>query len=66
MQIPSYVARWWWFQRFFWNVHPYFLGKIFSPNLTVRSPHIFQMGWKKPPTTLPETNIAPENGWLED
>ncbi len=42
--------------------------------------HMFQMGWfnhllvilvpqnycEVEATTLPETNIAPENGWLED
>ena len=25
-----------------------------------------QLRWKQQKHTLPETNIAPENGWLED
>ena len=30
------------------------------------SPFLFIFSWKKQlTTTLPETNIAPENGWLE-
>ena len=28
--------------------------------------HIFRISWNHQLDTLPETNIAPENGWLED
>ena len=43
--------------------HPRKFGED-EPNLTVRI--FFQMGWfNHQLNTLPKTNIAPENGWLE-
>ena len=35
----------WWQLKYFWNFHPY-LGKI-----PIFEEHIFQMAWKKPPTS---------------
>ena len=49
-----------------WLNHP-FPQKICSSNWII-SPRIGVKikRYLKPPPTLPETNIAPENGWLED
>ena len=55
------ISRWWQLKYFF-----IFTPKIWGRWTQFDGAHIFQMGWfNHQLNTLPKTNIAPENGWLE-